>query len=168
MFHYPKCMSTFVRKYRYHVRYDDGEEEDLTWEEIVPLLPVREASERVLKKTKSCWLREVDGKLTPWAKHPDGGKWDSVCCWPDCDGGRYFIYLYVLVFVSSLNKKHIVLQFQSSICSNLGPLLQCYYCCNSQHEECVPLSNPGTHPNVEGGWICCGCWHDFILYEPRQ
>ena len=42
------------------MRYDDdGEEEDLTWEEIVPLLPVREASERVLKKTKSCWLRQA-------------------------------------------------------------------------------------------------------------
>jgi hypothetical protein len=46
-------------KCRYHVRYDDGEEEDFTWDEIVPLLPAREASERVLKKSKqSRWLRD--------------------------------------------------------------------------------------------------------------
>jgi hypothetical protein len=83
-------------KCRYHVRYDDGEEEeDLTWNEIVPLLPAREASERVMKKSKqSCWLRDEDGKLTPWAKHPDGGNWDSVCCWPDCEGGRYVFVFF--------------------------------------------------------------------------
>ncbi len=77
------------------MRYDDGEEEDLTWNEIVPLLPAREASERVLKKSKqSCWLRDEDGKLTSWAKHPDGGNWDSVCCWTDCEERRYvFVFI---------------------------------------------------------------------------
>ena len=32
--------------------------------------------------------------------------------------------------------------------SDLGTLLKCHYCPNSQHEECVPLSYPGSHPKV--------------------
>ena len=120
------------------MQYCDGEEEYLSWDEIVPLLPVRESSDRLInkKKAKIGWLRDSTGNLMPWALHPNGGNWDINCCWRDCD--------------EDSNAK----------------MLRCFYCSNVQHEECVPLARPGTHPEHDGEWICCECWDDYILYQP--
>jgi hypothetical protein len=122
------------------VRYSDGEEEDLNWDELVPLLPAREACDILLnnsssKKMKVGWICDTDGKLMSWARHPKGGKWDLKCCWPACS-------------------------------EEGGELMQCFYCSNAQHEECVPLTTPGTHPEHDGEWICCECWNDYISYQP--
>ena len=79
---------------RYRVRYTDGEEENLTWLEIVTLLPAYEAQERLVqKKAMTGWLKDDKGKLMSWAKHPSGGYWDKSCCWPQCDGKLEICYV---------------------------------------------------------------------------
>ncbi len=74
---------------RYHIQYTDGEEEDLTQDEIIPLLPARDCSERIPKHHKASWVRDAYGKLLSWADHPDGGSWVDTCCCPECEGGWY-------------------------------------------------------------------------------
>ena len=160
-------MSYCVPTLRYRVRYTDGEEENLTWMEIVPLLPAYEAQERLVqKKAMTGWLKDDKGKLMSWAKHPSGGYWDKSCCWPQCDGKLEICYVDFIILHS------LIVTLQSSIFlltskggDDLGDLLTCYYCSNVQHEECVPLSCPGNHPEIEGEWICCVCWNDYVLYE---
>ncbi len=130
---------------RYHIQYTDGEEENLTQDEIIPLLSARDCSERITKHHKASWVRDAYGKLLSWADHPDGGSWVDTCCCPECEGGWYcFCYSifccllqYLMFYVCFL----LVLQWSRNT-------TEIPHCPNSQHEECVFLSYPGSHPKV--------------------
>lgn len=78
-------------------------------------------------------------KMVPWKDHPDGNTWLEVCLQCSCE----------------LNDDE----------DDEGNWRDCYYCEASQHDSCTPLHSPGTHPDVEGAWICPSCWQD---YESRN